>query len=115
MTTNNTYYKELARLEVELGIEREQHAFWKSVASIQASRALEAEAQIENLKAEIQRLKSQEEWSGGLCEVAPTSCWIDDKTGEHVNAITGTRTPNHPVSTSISRFASGLQLDDEED
>ena len=33
------------------------------------------------------------EWSGSLCPIAPDTCWIDDVTGEHVNAHTGQRTP----------------------
>lgn len=36
-------------------------------------------------------------WSGGLCSTAPDTCWIDDVTGEHVDANTGQRTPEHPV------------------
>lgn len=35
------------------------------------------------------------EWSGAQCEVAPDSCWVDDDTGEHVNAVTGARTRTH--------------------
>ena len=33
------------------------------------------------------------ERSGSLCPIAPDTCWIDDVTGEHVNAHTGQRTP----------------------
>lgn len=36
------------------------------------------------------------EWSGGLCPVAPDTCWIDDVTEEHVCAYTGKRTSEHP-------------------
>lgn len=35
------------------------------------------------------------EWSGRQCDVAPDTCWIDDTTGEHVNAYTNQRTPEH--------------------
>lgn len=36
------------------------------------------------------------EWSGSPCDRAPDNCWIDDETGEHVNATTCERTPAHP-------------------
>ena len=45
------------------------------------------------------RQDAPEEWSGGLCPTAPDTCWIDDKTGEHVNAVTGVRTPTHHSAT----------------
>jgi hypothetical protein len=32
------------------------------------------------------------EWSGSLCPIDPDNYWIDDKTGERVNAVTGERT-----------------------
>lgn len=34
-------------------------------------------------------------WSGRECDVTPSECWIDDVTGEHVNATTNERTPDH--------------------
>lgn len=34
-------------------------------------------------------------WSGGQCQIAPDACWIDDVTGEHVDAETGERTKEH--------------------
>ena len=36
------------------------------------------------------------EWSGGLCDITPDACWIDDATGEHVDATTGKRSTHHP-------------------
>lgn len=38
---------------------------------------------------------AQDEWSGSQCDIAPDTCWIDDETGEHVNAETGARTAFH--------------------
>jgi hypothetical protein len=35
----------------------------------------------------------QHEWSGSLCPIDPDNFWIDDDTGERVNATTGERTP----------------------
>ena len=35
-------------------------------------------------------------WSGAQCDVDPDNCWIDDATGEHVNAWTAKRTEKHP-------------------
>lgn len=32
------------------------------------------------------------EWSGSPCSEDPDNCWIDDATGEHVNATTNERT-----------------------
>jgi hypothetical protein len=37
------------------------------------------------------------EWSGAECPVAPGECWVDDVTGEHVNATTSDRTAQHVV------------------
>ena len=37
------------------------------------------------------------EWSGAQCPIAPDTCWIDDVTGEHVDATTAQRTPQHPT------------------
>lgn len=34
-------------------------------------------------------------WTGACCHITPDECWIDDRTGEHVNARTGVRTPQH--------------------
>lgn len=38
-----------------------------------------------------------QEWSGADCDVEPGECWIDDVTGEHVNATTNERTAQHAV------------------
>lgn len=38
---------------------------------------------------------STPEWTGSQCPIAPAECWIDDATGEHVNASTGHRSTNH--------------------
>lgn len=38
---------------------------------------------------------TEKNWSGTLCPHDPDNCWIDDKTGEHVNAVTGERTASH--------------------
>ena len=35
------------------------------------------------------------EWSGGLCPLDPDNCWIDDETGEHVEAMSGKRSQYH--------------------
>lgn len=32
------------------------------------------------------------DWSGSLCPIDPDNFWIDDKTGERVDARTGERT-----------------------
>lgn len=38
------------------------------------------------------------EWSGAECPMQPADCWIDDETGEHVNATTNERTTQHVVT-----------------
>jgi hypothetical protein len=40
-------------------------------------------------------------WSGSECQWG--NCWIDDKTGEHVNATTNERTPSHPITNLTLR------------
>lgn len=40
------------------------------------------------------------EWSGSCCPRDPDNCWIDDATGEHVNATTGERTRQHPLDAN---------------
>ena len=35
------------------------------------------------------------QWSGSPCPIAPDTCWVDDATGEHVNALTGARSKEH--------------------
>jgi hypothetical protein len=42
-------------------------------------------------------MKRENEWSGTPCPDDPDNCWIDDETGEHVNAIDGTRSTTHPA------------------
>jgi hypothetical protein len=39
-------------------------------------------------------LTEDAEWTGSPCPHDPDNFWIDDKTGERVNAHTGERTPN---------------------
>lgn len=39
------------------------------------------------------------EWSGRCCDIAPATCWVDDETSEHINAITGKRTHDHDHGT----------------
>lgn len=38
-------------------------------------------------------MSTTEDWSGSPCPKDPDNFWIDDKTGERVNAQTGERTP----------------------
>lgn len=40
------------------------------------------------------------DWSGSQCSVTPDACWVDDVTGEHVNAYTCVRTAQHPLRNS---------------
>jgi hypothetical protein len=36
------------------------------------------------------------QWSGSPCPLDPDNYWVDDETGERVNAITGERTQYTP-------------------
>ena len=40
-------------------------------------------------------LARDSEWSGSLCPQDPDNCWIDDATGEHINATTNARMVRH--------------------
>lgn len=39
--------------------------------------------------------KKKTEWSGSPCPIDPDNCWVDDETGEHVNAKTCERARKH--------------------
>lgn len=42
------------------------------------------------------------EWSGSQCPITPDNCWVDDDTGEHVNATTNVRTLLHAPQVDIN-------------
>jgi len=62
--------------------------YWRPIAIIHGPFATEAEAFADS--------RSSPEWSGSECETSPGNCWIDDVTGEHVDALTCFRTVAHP-------------------
>lgn len=42
-----------------------------------------------------ENLDPNTKWSGAECPIDPSNCWVDDATGEHVNAHTNDRTSTH--------------------
>lgn len=39
------------------------------------------------------QVPTSDDWPASLCPIDPDNYWIDDETGERVNAHTGERTP----------------------
>jgi hypothetical protein len=46
--------------------------------------------------------KDEGEWTGSPCPIDPDNFWIDDFTGERVNAETGERTINVPLTEAVA-------------
>ena len=50
------------------------------------------------------------EWSGSLCPIDPANFWIDDVTGERVNALTNERSVINNVEVNNECQAEAMDL-----